>query len=149
LSDSIPSKEDFQLFPIRSQDLDGWSAWEHFGGHTLEEAYEIFCSNPLYYQEDLMWMTPKPFCFYLPVFLRYLKSEDSDGDSGAISFVASVLEFQLAYAEDISSAFACIDLICQFVLDHFKKFEDDFWIYGDLRAKYQAIRNQVASKRGG
>ena len=63
MSADIPTQADFLLAPRRSQDVDGWHAWEAFGGRTLDEAYAIFRKNALRYQEDLRWMAAKPFCF--------------------------------------------------------------------------------------
>ncbi len=47
-------------------------AWEHFGGLTLEEAYEQFCARPEIYQEDFMFMGWTAFRYYFPVIETYL-----------------------------------------------------------------------------
>ena len=55
MSTRLPSKEDFVPYGT----LDELRAWENFGGLSLDEAYDKLCENPLYYQEDFMWMESK------------------------------------------------------------------------------------------
>jgi hypothetical protein len=143
MSTGIPNEDDFRLVPDWSQDREGWWAWEDFGGRTLDEAYAIFRENPLRYQEDLMWMAPKPFCFYLPIALRYLQSEDSSGDSNIVNCLASDIEFHFSCSHDISAAFPCIRAICDYVLSHYSKFGVYTAICGDLRPQYQGLRRKV------
>ena len=59
--------------------LDEGSACKHFLGKTLTEAEALFREASLYYQEDLMWMGPRAFQFYLPAALNDLKSEAARG----------------------------------------------------------------------
>lgn len=47
-------------------------AWEHFGGLSLEEAYEQFCARPDIHQEDFMFMGCTAFRYYYPVLETYL-----------------------------------------------------------------------------
>ena len=144
----MPTQADFQLAPRRVDDLDGWHAWETFGGRTLEEAYAIFSQNALAYQEDLMWMAPKPFCFYLPIALRYLESEQSRGDSDIINCLASDIDFHFEKGHDISDAFSCIKIICDQVLTHYSKYDVNEEIYGDLRQQYEALRRKIGEQDG-
>ena len=140
MSTDIPTQADFKLAP---QDLDGWHAWESFGGRTLDEAYAIFRENPVRYQEDLMWMAPKPFCFYLPIALRYLESEDARRDADIINCLASDIGFHFECGHDIAAAFPCIRSICDYVLSHYMKFDVNVAIYGDLRSKYEQLRRRT------
>jgi hypothetical protein len=68
--------------------LDARGAWKHFGGLSLQQAYDLFVTNPLRYQEDFMFMGSRAFEYYLPVIDRYLREvtggEDSDGCQAAI-----------------------------------------------------------------
>ena len=153
MSASIPSQSDFELPAERVQDLDGWHAWDTFGGRNLDQAYAAFRTNAFGYQEDLMWMAPTPFCYYLPVALRYLQSEHSTNDSDFVNSLASTIDFHFAQGHDIAAAFPCIRNICDYVLSHYSKFDVTESIYGDLRPQYHGLRNKVgepgASPNGG
>ena len=148
MNTGIPTQADFQLPPERVQDLDGWHAWETFGGRSLDEAYAIFQQNAFAYLEDLMWMPPKPFCFYLPVAGRYLESPTSSGDSDMVSCLASTLEFHFERGHDISAAFSCIGKIADYVLSHYSKFAIQEHIYGDLRPRYAGLRSKIGEPDG-
>ncbi len=54
-------------FFVSEDDLDCRTAWENFGGLNLPQAYDRFCKNPHYYQEDFMFMGGKAFAYYFPV----------------------------------------------------------------------------------
>ncbi|SRR5581483_1145487 len=66
---NLPDRSDFFE---SDDDLDGRYAWKHFGNLNLAQAYERFCENPHFYQEDFMSMGGKAFAFYFPVIERYL-----------------------------------------------------------------------------
>src|SRR5437016_1967456 len=69
-NDSLPTERDFDPW---NGDLDSQSAWRDFGGLTLDEAHAKFRENPLYYQEDFMFMGGKAFAFYFPVVEQHLR----------------------------------------------------------------------------
>jgi len=143
MSADIPTQADFQLLPRRKYDPDHCHTWEHFGGRTLDEAYVVFRENPLRYPEDLMWMVPKPFCFYLPVALRYLQSAEASGDSDIISCLASDIEFHFSCGHDIQAAFPCIQAICDYVLSHYSEYDVIEEIYGNLRPRCEGLRKKT------
>jgi hypothetical protein len=70
-ANSLPTQHDFDPW---KGNLDAHSAWEHFGGLTLVEAQSRFQENPIYYQEDFMFMGPKAFAYYYPVIDSYLRN---------------------------------------------------------------------------
>jgi hypothetical protein len=73
-----------------SGDLDALSAFKHFGGMTLDEAKVRFAENPLYYQEDFMFMGSNAFIFYFPVLDDYLRNvPDHDNDHDHESWIIS------------------------------------------------------------
>ena len=72
---SLPTRADFDPF---NGCLDAISAWEHFGGLSIDDAYEQFCDNPLYYQEDFMFMGGVAFAYYFPVIERYILESQVD-----------------------------------------------------------------------
>lgn len=86
-------------------------------------------------------MAPKPFCFYLPVALRYLQAEESSGE--IVNILAEDIEHHFKCEEDIAAAFPCIQAICDYVLSQSKFDIDD---YGDLQPKYEALRRKVCER---
>ena len=72
----LPTLADFTPVQPPRDDLDGYAAWQHFGGRTAKEAYRKFCTNPNGYQEDFMFMGDRAFTYDLPVLERYLREEE-------------------------------------------------------------------------
>src|SRR5436189_5968418 len=76
----LPTEADFDPY---GGNLDAHTAWKHFGGLSIPQAYDLFVTNPLRYQEDFMFMGSRAFEYYLPVIDRYLHEvsggEESDG----------------------------------------------------------------------
>jgi hypothetical protein len=80
---SLPTERDFDPW---GGDLDAQCAWRNFGGLTIDQARTKFCENPLYYQEDFMFMGGKAFAYYFPIIEQYLRavpdaSDDDDHES--------------------------------------------------------------------
>lgn len=78
-SDSLPTERDFDPW---NGDLDAQCAWKHFGGLTLSEAHAKFRENPLYYQEDFMFMGGRAFAYYFPVVEEHLRTVFETGSAG-------------------------------------------------------------------
>jgi hypothetical protein len=87
----LPNAAEINLF----DSLDERTAVEHFLGKELKQAEALFRENFLVYQEDLMWMGPIAFRFYVPAAIDYLLSEQSDNDTDAVSSFCGVIEFRL------------------------------------------------------
>jgi hypothetical protein len=68
---SLPVECDFDPW---GGDLDAQCAWKNFGGLTIHQAKARFRENPLYYQEDFMFMGGKAFAYYFPVIDDYLRT---------------------------------------------------------------------------
>jgi len=62
-----------EINPI-AEDLDGQTAVRHFLGKSVDDIVAVLDEYSLAYQEDLMWMGPQAFCFYLPAFLQHFQS---------------------------------------------------------------------------
>ena len=114
----LPSERDFDPF---GGCLDAQCAWKHFGGLNLDEAYSLFCENPLHYQEDFMFMGHKAFVYYFPVIDRFIRNGDDDQEA---SIIGLDIAFQVTH-EDITK-FASIknDMIelSKFVLNNLDRF---------------------------
>jgi len=88
----LPTERDFDPY---SGCLDAQSAWKHFGGLTIDEAHELFCENPLHYQEDFMFMGHGALAYYFPVLDKYLRTDDE-----VALIIAQGLELQFQFEND-------------------------------------------------
>lgn len=140
----LPAEADF-LDP-RSQDLDERHAVKMFLGKTPEEAEAMFRQNFLFHQEDLTYMRPEAFRFYLLPAIKYLLSEHASGDSDAASTFCYVLESRLEHDPDalVPIAPVVLDAIEKIVAG-FERFECSPEIYGDVPARYKAVAARLAA----
>ncbi|MFM7315484.1 MAG: hypothetical protein ACKO5E_00925, partial [bacterium] len=76
-----PTEQEINVY----DSLDERCAVKNFVGKSQQEAELMFRENFLTYQEDLMWMGPVAFAYYLVPAMNYLKSIHSNGDSDAVS----------------------------------------------------------------
>jgi hypothetical protein len=139
----IPTERDINVF----DSLDEIHAVKHFLGKNLEEAEKLFQANFLSYQEDLMWMGPVAFAYYIIAAMNYLKSPISSDNSDAVNCFGSLIEFKLTYEESslIPVASAIIETIHLMIAD-FQRFEIEIWIYGDLKAKLITLSGEIHGK---
>mgnify|MGYP001587234622 CR=1 FL=1 len=139
---SLPSREDINVH----DSLDERVACKHFLGKSLDDAYALFRENWLYHQENLMWMGPKAFRFYLPAAIRYLQSADAMGGEGDVMCFVSLLEFRMEYErEELRPvAFALIDA-CEFVRLNWQKYENA----AEIREVFETIEWRVAVEKMG
>ena len=139
-----PSKDDFG----DSSDLDVAYAWKTFGGKSLDEAYDLIRENALSRQEDLSWMDSPAFVYYFPAAASYLMSLEASGDSDGVSSIAGLLEAKLQDDKDaIASLRDLIVSLCDHVVANFSKYDADENIYGDLKARYEEIKNRTKRSR--
>ena len=113
--------------------LDERCAVENFLGKDLEQAQALFRENFLYYQEDLMWMGPIAFRFYVPAAINYLLSKDADYDADAASSFCGLIEFHLdSDTAEIAPVGPTIREGVLGILMDFDRYECDKAIYGDV-----------------
>jgi len=77
-STALPTQADFDPWG----DLDAQWAWRNFGGLTLDQAHAKFQENPLWYQEDFMFMGLRAFAYYFPVIDHHLRNVPENHDGG-------------------------------------------------------------------
>ncbi len=95
MSTRLPSKEDFVPYGT----LDELRAWENFGGLSLDEAHDKLCENPLYYQEDFMWMGIQAFAFYFPAVDRFVRdwlAVANDETLGQLEIIVECISMQVS-----------------------------------------------------
>jgi len=140
MSTRLPTAEEINVF----DSLDERHAVEVFLGKDLEQAEALFRENFLYYQEDLMFMGPKAFAFYVPAAIRYLLSAASSGDSDAANTFCGLVEFRLDHEPDaIAPVGPLIREGLLGMLGDFGRYGCDEAIYGDLAERYSALLSRL------
>ena len=134
----IPTREEINVY----DSLDERSACEHFLGKTLHEAEKLFRENSLYYQEDLQWMGPVAFRYYVTAAISYIRSQAAIGDSDIISCLAGILKSRLEHEpNELRPVADRLAYICDYMIDHYDKFEVTREIYGDIRVRLVTLRD--------
>ena len=88
---SLPTRQDINPW---NDETDGQTACEHYLGKSLEEAEAMLHEDYWRYGEDLMYMGPVAFRFYLPAVAQVLRSGPPPAQ-GLIDWFASVLRIRL------------------------------------------------------
>ena len=126
---------------IAIDDLDGRYAIRHFHGKTLAEAEELFAEGiPLTYTEDLLWMEPVGFRFYIRAAICYCLSDRATGDPDLINGLAGTLS--LWHEQHPGELVRCARLLadfCSAVVQQFDRYDADPDIYVGLRERYQQL----------
>jgi hypothetical protein len=94
--DRLPTAKEINLF----DSLDERDAEKHFLGKSLDQAESLFRENFSVYQEDLMFMGPVAFRFYVPAAIRFLLSPESDFHSDAAYAFCDLIEYRLDHEPD-------------------------------------------------
>jgi hypothetical protein len=140
---TVPSERDINV----ADSLDEITAVKHFLNKTVEEAEELFRENSFAYQEDLMWMGPRAFHYYLQAAINYVKSEHAAGDDQIIDCLHMILRFR-SEVEGLRSLAtdAVLDLI-DHVIGHYGKFNVDPGVFGDVLEKYKKLKTDLLRAR--
>lgn len=138
MTQSLPTREEINVH----DDLDGRVACKNFFGKTLEEAEGLFRENSLYYGEDLLWMGPVAFRFYVQAAIRFIRSDHGAFQSDFINGLRSTLSFRLEQEplEELTPIAEQLAAICQYIVEYWAKFDADGQIYGNLRDRYVALQ---------
>jgi hypothetical protein len=135
---NLPTEDEINVH----NSLDERAASEHFLNQTLEQAEALFRDNSAYYQEDLMWMGPKAFAFYLQAAINYLKSDHSRGDYHFVDCLYGIVMFR-SEQEEFSLALDRVREMVDYVIDNYEKFEVNEVVYGDVLGKYKQLQEQL------
>jgi hypothetical protein len=121
--------------------LDGRVACTNFLGKNLEEAEALFRDNSVRYQENLMWMGPVAFRYYVASAISYIQSEAAAGDSDMINCFAGLLEFRLEHeAAELAPIAEQLAAVSAYMVEHFERFDLDPVIYSDVRSRCQTLQ---------
>ncbi len=141
----LPSERDISVF----DSLDELHAVKVFLGKDLEQAESLFRENFIYYQEDLLFMGPKAFRFYVVAAINYLLSEHSSGNTDAASTFCSIIQHRLEHEpEAVAPASTIIRDGIAGILTNFDRFgfgdQDMVYIYGDVEGRYRDLLLRLA-----
>ena len=138
----LPNANDINV----DNSLDEQWAMKNFLGKTIADAEALFRENDLHYLDDLNWMGPKAFCYYVPAAISYLMSESADGASDAVNFFHGIVDNRLLHQRaDIVPVIPALHEAVQYVLDRWAKFHVDPEIYGGLKQKYARLLGRLVS----
>ena len=140
----LPTSDEINVF----DSLDERCAVKNFLGKDLEQARSLFAENFLRYQEDLMWMGPKAFAFYVPAAINYLLSEEADNAADAVSSFLSLIEFRLEYEPtEIAIVGPIIREGILTMLEDFERYglggEVYGDAYGDVAGRYRVLLSRL------
>lgn len=89
----IPTRREINVYDC----LDGRRAERNFYGKDLKQAEAMFRDNLFGYAEDLMWMGPVAFCYYIEAAAAYLLDPTAVVDSDDLRAFCSAVEFQVEH----------------------------------------------------
>lgn len=140
----LPTISDINVY----DSLDERVAVRHFAGKTLDEAEALFRDNALLYQEDLMFMGPVAFRFYVVAYVNYLRSDASSGDSDAVNCFLGLVRYRWEHERsEVDPVRALLADACRFILAHYDRYQIDEGIYGDLRAGLSELLQRLGEDR--
>ncbi len=138
----LPTEEEINVF----DSLDERVAVKHFLGKDLAQATSLFRENFLRYQEDLMWMGPIAFQFYVRAAIEYLLSEDADNDADAVNTFCGLIEFRLKNdASEIAAAKTIMREGIRLILEGFDRYGCAHEVYADIAKRYRELLSRLSS----
>jgi hypothetical protein len=140
MAESLPTLSDINVY----DSLDERAAAEHFLGKDLQQAEAMFADHSVYYLEDLLWMGPGAFCFYVDAAIAYFASPAATGDADGLRSFFGALEFQgKHYPNAIAPARERLMSAVHAILDDFERFGCDGTTDADLPARYGRLHGQL------
>ena len=142
LEQALPTRDEINVY----DSLDERWACQQFLGKSLSEAGELFREDALSAFEDLMWMGPVAFRFYLAAGIDYLQSELASGNAGAVNAFTGMLEFRLEFEPvELRPVIPRLVSICQYILQNWDRYVGDSpEVYADVRQRCQALPQAFA-----
>ena len=144
----LPTASDFDPY---GGGIDAYHAWKHFGGLSISQAFDLFTTNPLYYQEDFMFMGSKAFKYYLPVIDRYLHEisgdEESDGCEAAILGSGVVNQFGWEDSALSGTTVAEIEQLSTFVLANLARYSPEHDEQQRIAIEWKLVNEEIIKFR--
>ncbi len=145
----VPNKEDWGDY---EKDLDANYAFKVFFGRTISEVVPLFGVNPLERTNELRFMRPIPFRYYILAFRDYLLSKESRDDADAASCYLSLIGEKIMEQPDtIGPVFpALMESMCKIAenQDFYDADEDIYGNFEELRERIMAAYEKHREHRG-
>lgn len=136
----VPTESDWGDYEA---DLDAKYAHDLFAGRTNEEMRVHFRRNPIERTDELRWMPPVPFRYYMLGFRDFVMAQDFEFLSAADAascFLGLVLEKLENHPEDIVPVMPELLHAVEYLAGNQAQFEADKSIYGDFQEKLRRIQ---------
>jgi hypothetical protein len=141
----LPTCEEINVY----DSLDERSACKHFLGRTIEEAEALFRENSLCHQEDLMWMGPVAFRYYVQAAINYIQSPAATGDDCMIDCFAMLLEFRLEHErQELLPIAQFLVNACRYIITNYRRFNEadaEIYVHLDFRPRYEALIQNLSA----
>ena len=138
----VPAEEDWGNWQA---DLDQAYAHNIFAGRTLEEVMPLFEQNVIERTDELRFMPPVPFRYYMIGFRDYVMSKrvfntDHDASDAASCFLDLVLERLENARETIIPIMPDLMASVEYVACNQAKFDASVDVYGSFPEKLAKVR---------
>jgi hypothetical protein len=129
----IPTDEDW--LPIDPDDLDRACAYRNFHGKSFQDAVRRFEASYGRPTEDLMYMPPRVFGFYLKAYTTYVMSRPfEDGPEDVSSFI-HLIRFKAEHDPEILRPdWSSIEQILKHIVEHQTEYDAEWISYGSFRS---------------
>ena len=136
---AIPARDEINVY----DSLDERVACDHFLGKSLEQAEALFREISLYYQEDLMWMGPTAFRFYVQSYINYLQN-DSAADDIDIRCFASILEHRMGVeAAELIAIAPLLAIACRAITNRYDEYSIKPETDDDLILQFELLEQRI------
>ena len=117
------------------------AACEHFLGKSISEAETLLQGDSFLYQEDLLWMGPKAFCYYVQAAVRYVMGPASQDDAEFTTCLATILQTRLHQrSPEFGAIAATLAGLCDYILNNPAKFNFVTGAWQPLQTHFTALK---------
>ena len=117
------------------------AACEHFLGKSLPEAEALLCGDSFLYQEDLLWMGPRAFRYYIQAAVQYVVSPASQNDAEFTTCLATILQTRLVQkSPEYAPIASTLSTLCEYILGNPEKFNFAAGSWPPLQAHFHSLK---------
>lgn len=137
---SLPTADQINVF----DSLDERVALERFLGKTLQQAEEMIREDSGRSAENLTFMGPEAFCFYMIAFVSFIKSASAPRDYSPVASLCYLVECRLdGDCNSIPCAISMMRDAVKYVLDNLDTYRLDSAIFGDMRQRLTLLLERL------
>ena len=109
----------------------------------------LFKEDAICYQENVMFMPEACFPFYTGAYMRYLLSDDSEGDCDGASCFFALVEFRVAETSSDRRLAAEVNEVLDHLVGRQDWYKADRSIYGNFADRAATVRSQLHDAASG